>query len=94
MQNKRYSLAVVVVLLSAAAGLDSFDSLLDSLLDSLVDSLLDSLFWALFLTPEGDLLSVAYQPEPLKTIPTGAITLRRLFLLHSGQMVRGWSLKL
>jgi hypothetical protein len=90
MQNKRYSLAVVVVLLSAAAGLDSFDSLLDSL----VDSLLGSLFGALFRTPEGDLWSVAYQPEPLNTIPTGAITLRRLFLLHSGQMVRGWSLKL
>jgi hypothetical protein len=32
-----------------------------------------------------DLLSVTYQPEPLNTIPAGVITLRNLFLLHSGQ---------
>jgi hypothetical protein len=43
------------------------------------------------LAPEGDLWSVAYHPEPLKTIPTGAMTLRRLFLLHSGQRVKGSS---
>jgi hypothetical protein len=39
-----------------------------------------------------DLWSVAYQPEPLKTIPAGVITLRSLFLLHSGQRVSGSSL--
>jgi hypothetical protein len=74
-----YSVAALAVagLLSAGAGLDSFDSLFGAL-----------------RTPEGDLWSVAYQPEPLKTIPTGAITLRKLFLLHSGQVVSGWSLKL
>ena len=43
--------------------------------------------------PEGDLWSVAYQPEPLKMTPAGVITLRRLFLLHSGQRLRGSSLK-
>ena len=43
--------------------------------------------------PEGDLWSVAYQPEPLKIIPAGVSTLRRLFLLHSGQRFRGSSLK-
>jgi hypothetical protein len=39
-----------------------------------------------------DLWSVAYQPEPLKTIPAGVMTLRSLFLLHSGQRVSGSSL--
>jgi hypothetical protein len=43
--------------------------------------------------PEGDLWSVAYQPEPLKMIPAGVNTLRRLFLLHSGQRFMGSSLK-
>lgn len=43
--------------------------------------------------PEGDLWSVAYQPEPLKMIPAGVSTLRKLFLLHSGQRFRGSSLK-
>ena len=43
--------------------------------------------------PEGDLWSVAYQPEPLKTIPAGVKTLRKLFLLHSGQRLRGSSVK-
>lgn len=43
--------------------------------------------------PEADLWSVAYQPEPLKTIPAGVSTLRRLFLLHSGQRLRGSSVK-
>jgi hypothetical protein len=42
--------------------------------------------------PDFDLLSVAYQPEPLKIIPDGVITLRSLFLLHSGQRVNAWSL--
>jgi len=42
--------------------------------------------------PDFDLLSVAYQPEPLKIIPAGVITLRSLLLLHSGQRVNGWSL--
>jgi hypothetical protein len=41
--------------------------------------------------PEGDLWSVAYQPEPLKTIPAGVNTFRRLFLLHSGQRFKGSS---
>jgi hypothetical protein len=43
--------------------------------------------------PEVDLWSVAYQPEPLKTIPAGVSTLRKLFLLHSGQRLRGSSVK-
>jgi hypothetical protein len=45
------------------------------------------------LAPDADLWSVAYQPEPLKTIPAGVRTLRRLFLLHSGQRLRGSSVK-
>jgi hypothetical protein len=43
--------------------------------------------------PEEDLWSVAYQPEPLKTMPAGVSTLRRLFLLHSGHRLRGSSVK-
>ena len=55
----------------------------------------DSLFsaFARLFNPEGDLWSVAYQPEPLNTIPAGVSTFRKLFLLHSGQRFRGSSLK-
>jgi hypothetical protein len=55
---------------------------------SLLSALADRRPW-----PDGDLWSVAYHPEPLKMIPDGVKTLRRLFLLHSGQRLRGSSLK-
>ena len=60
----------------------------DALAPSLLSDFAVRRFW-----PEGDLWSVAYQPEPLKMIPAGVSTLRRLFLLHSGQRLRGSSLK-
>ena len=55
----------------------------------------DSLFsvFAGRFRPDVDLWSVAYQPEPLKTIPAGVSTLRKLFLLHSGQRLSGSSVK-
>jgi len=53
------------------------------------DSLLST--FAGRFSPEVDLWSVAYQPEPLNTIPAGVRTFRRLFLLHSGQRFNGSS---
>jgi hypothetical protein len=44
--------------------------------------------------PEGERLSVAYQPEPLKMMPVGVNTLRKDFFPHSGHFTRGASEKL
>jgi hypothetical protein len=44
--------------------------------------------------PDGERLSVAYQPEPLKMMPVGVNTLRSDFFPHSGHFTSGASVKL
>ena len=68
---------------------------LPELSEELAPAEVDSLFsvFAGRFRPEVALWSVAYQPEPLNTIPAGVSTLRRLFFLHSGQRLRGSSVK-
>ena len=73
---------------------DELSWLLELLLpsDALADASFPSLLGGRF-NPDDDLWSVAYQPEPLNTMPAGVNTLRRLFLLHSGQRFNGSSVK-
>ena len=94
-----FVLLLLVLLLAGVLVVSALDSLLEleeeseDEEDSLEVELVVSLFFG-ELTPLDDLReSVMYQPLPLKTMPTGWMTLRRL-PPHCSQVVSGASEKL